>query len=40
LQRNYACHNFEDTETIKLLVNLNKIHKFHSIFKRNNFYFS
>jgi len=34
---NDAYHNFEDTETIKLLVNLNKIQKLYNIVKSNNF---
>jgi len=37
---NYAYHNFEDTKTIKLLINLNKIQKLYNIVKSNTFYFS
>ena len=33
-------HNFEDTKTIKLLINLNKIQKFYNTVKSNNAYFS
>ena len=33
-------HNFEDTKTIQLLMNLNKIQKLYDNVKSNNFYFS
>jgi len=32
-------HNFEDTKTIKLLINLYKIQKLYGIVKSNNCYF-
>jgi len=40
LKGNYVYHNFEDTETIKLVINLNKIQKLYNIVKSNHFYFS
>jgi len=40
LSENDAYHNFEDTKTMKLLINLNKIEKLYNIVKSNFFSFS